>query len=132
MSWSGVKKHTNNAEIKAWCEEMSIKNYTINDKGEIDVNGNVDLSYKDIEELPYKFGEINGYFDIDYCKKLISLKNCPHKVVGYFSCDECVKINLLEMCPREVGGDFFCRHCKQKFTKEKILSLCKIGRCVYL
>jgi hypothetical protein len=33
MSWSGVKQQVNKAEIEAWCEEMGIKNYTINSKG---------------------------------------------------------------------------------------------------
>ena len=60
MSWKGVKKQTNIEDIKAWCEEMGIKNYTINDKGEIDVDGGVDLQYKEFEELPYKFGEVRG------------------------------------------------------------------------
>ena len=64
MSWSGVKKQTNIEDIKAWCEEMDIKKYTINSKGEIDVDGDVNLQYEEFEELPYKFGEINGYFSL--------------------------------------------------------------------
>ena len=63
-AWSGVKKHTNNVEIEAWCEEMGIQNYTINDKGEIDVDGGVNLDNKDFEELPYKFGTVKGWFSL--------------------------------------------------------------------
>ena len=57
-AWSGVKKQSIKAEIEAWCEEMGIKNYTINSKGEIDVNGNIDLADKDFKEL-WRVG-ING------------------------------------------------------------------------
>ena len=46
MSWNGIKKQVNKAEIEAWCEEMGIKNYTINSKGEIDVDGSVSFTYK--------------------------------------------------------------------------------------
>ena len=38
MSWSGVKKQTNIENIKAWCEEMGIKDYTVNLQGEIEVD----------------------------------------------------------------------------------------------
>ena len=55
MSWNGVKKYTNKAKIESWCEEMGIESYTINSKGEIDVNGFVDLDGRDFKELPYKF-----------------------------------------------------------------------------
>ena len=131
MSWSGVKKHTNNAEIKAWCEEMSIKNYTINDKGEIDVDGKVDLWYKDFKELPYKFGRVKGFFNVYGCKNLISLKNCPHSTFG-FSCSSCSQLDSLEGCPKKIKGDFWCMCCQREFTEEEIRSLCQIGGCVYL
>src|SRR5574344_803005 len=118
MSWSGVKKQVNKAEIEAWCEEMGIENYTINSQGEIDVDGGVDLSEIEFEKLPYKFGIVTGYFDIGYNKKLISLKNCPDKVEIWFGCSHNPKIDSLEGCPKEVGGTFYCDKCKQKFTKE--------------
>ena len=108
-AWSGVKKHTNNAEIEAWCEEMGIKNYTINSQGEIDVDGYVNLDDKEFKELPYKFGIVDGYFSLDGCKNLISLKNCPDVV----------------------RRTFYCRSCKQKFTEEEVKALCKVkGRIV--
>ena len=83
-AWSGVKKQTNIENIKAWCDEMGIKNYTINSKDEIDVDGSVSLDNKDFKELPYKFGKVDGYFSIVECKNLISLKNCPDFVEGVF------------------------------------------------
>ena len=86
-AWSGVKKQSYEQEVKSWCEEMGIKNYTINSKGEIDVDGSVWL-YKflkknDFKELPYKFGRVTGYFDISNNPNLTSLKNCPDKVEDF-------------------------------------------------
>ena len=126
-AWSGVKKHTNNVEIEAWCEEMGIKRYTINDKGEIDVDTNVMLYKKDLKELPYKFGRVNSSFDIGSNQNLTSLKNCPNYVRDSFACDFCPKLESLEGCPTKVGGDFHCYNCKRRFTKEEVESLCKVG-----
>ena len=131
MSWSGVKKHTNNAEIEAWCEEMGIKKYTINSQGEIDVDGGVNLDYKDFKELPYKFGKVTGYFSLGNCKNLTSLKNCPNKVEGYFSCSFGEVLDSLEGCPKEVKVDFYCRGCKRKFVEEEIKSLCKVKMYIW-
>ena len=126
MSWSGVKKQINKAEIEAWCEEMDIKNYTINSKGEIDVDGSVDLSRKDFEKLPYKFGIIKGYFDIGGNQNLKSLTNCPNSVGNYFSYSSCKELDSLEGCPKKVDGDFYCGNCKRKFTRKQVSSLCEV------
>ena len=127
-AWSGVKKQSNNANIEAWCEEMGIRNYTINSKGEIDVNGGVDLNKSNFKELPYKFGRVTGYFEIEMCENLLSLKNCPEEVGGYFSCYHCSKLDSLEGCPKEVNHSFYCYDCKQKFTEEEVKSLCKVKK----
>ena len=127
-AWSGVKKHTNNAEIEAWCEEMGIRNYTINSKGEIDVDGNVDLSEMKFKELPYKFSSVNGYFSLGSCKNLTSLKNCPDFVGESFNCSLCRKLDSLEGCPKEVGGTFFSNNCKREFTEEEVRSYCKVNK----
>ena len=124
-TWSGVKRQSIKADIEAWCEEMGIRNYTINDKGEIDVDWDVDLKNNDFEELPYKFGIVKGYFSLDKCKNLISLKNCPVEVGCEFSCRYCKKLDSLEGCPKEVGGNFWCEGCKRKFIKQEVVSFCK-------
>ena len=126
MSWSGVKKYTNNVEIESWCDEMHISNYTINSQGEIDVNGEVDLKYSDFEELPYKFGKVKGYFSVMMCLNLTSLKNCPDYVGNYFDVDDCPQLDSLEGCPKEVNDSFFCNRCKCEFTEEEVKSLCKV------
>ena len=132
MSWSGVKRQSIKAEMEAWCEEMGIKNYTINSQSEIDVKGGVDLQYSDFKELPYKFGTVTGYFDLEMCENLKSLKGSPRFVGGSFYCLGCKNLDSLEGCPKEVNGYFNCRDCKQKFTKEEVLSLCKAKNNVYI
>ena len=85
------------------------------------------LRYQKFEELPYKFGTVNGNFDVDNCKNLISLKNCPDYVHNSFSCSKCTRLDSLEGCPKEVKGNFYCDKCKRKFTKEEVKSLCKVN-----
>ena len=136
MSWNGVKKQSYEQEIKSWCDEMGIKNYTINSQGEIDVDGDVWL-YKfmkknDFKELPYKFGKVTGYFDIGNNLNLTSLKNCPDSVGYYFSCSECPQLDSLEGCPKKVEGNFWCDDCKEKFTEKEVNSLCKVKKKIFV
>ena len=125
-AWSGVKKHTNNAEIEAWCDKIGVRKYNINDEGKIDVDRFVNLFKKDFKEIPYKFGKVNDFFTLQNCKNLTSLKKCPDIVTGNFRCSGCSQLDSLEGCPKEVWGDFWCNDCKRKFTIEEVLSLCKV------
>ena len=127
-AWSGVKQQSLKSDIEAWCEEMKIRNYTINSQGEIDVDGNVSLRYSDFKELPYKFGTVRGWFQLANNKNLKSLKNCPNIVVSVFDVDDCIQLNSLEGCPKKVYASFYCRRCKGQFTKEEVMSLCKVGK----
>ena len=127
MSWNGVKKQSIKADIEAWCEEMGIEDYTINSKGEIDVDGGVFLNGKNFKELPYKFGTVTDYFKLSYNKNLTSLKNCPNIVTELFACDFCPRLDSLEGCPKDVGGHFYCGGCKRKFTKKEVKSLCRVN-----
>ena len=110
-AWSGVKQQSLNPDIESWCEKMKIKNYTLNFKGEIDVDGGVRLQSNRIKELPYKFGRVSGDFNIGYNTGLISLKNCPNIVDGIFDCQGCKKLTTLEGAPQEVNSVFYCRDC---------------------
>ncbi len=115
-----------NFKIHNLCKEYHIKNYTINDDMSISVDGNVDLSYRNLKFIPIKFKEVSGHFSCR-CNKLISLKNCPETVGGFYCshnhltslkyCPETVgddfdcdnnKLTSLEGCPKEVGGYFSC------------------------
>ena len=129
MSWNGVKKYTNNTNIKAWCDEMGIENYIINSKGEIDVDGEVDLSGKDFKELPYKFGKVKGYFNLDGCENLISINNCPNEIYGYFSIEYCTNFECItNVHIKRILRTFYCRYNKNDVTPNQVEYLCnKIG-----
>ena len=94
--------------IKAWLDEHNIKNYTINSKGEIDVDGDVNLSGRGLTELPsyIQFGTVKGNF---FCNNnnLTTLKGAPKEVGGDFEC-KYNKLTTLKGAPKEVGGDFIC------------------------
>ena len=126
MSWSGVKNQVNKSDIESWCEEMRIKNYTINSQGEIDVDECVNLDGRCIKELPHKFGTIIGYFSVNNCD-LISLKNCPNVVYDFFDCNNNKDLDSLKGCPKEIRGNIHCVHCQREFTKKEISSLSKVG-----
>ena len=92
--------------ISLICEKYNIENYTINDDGSIDVNGDVDLYNCNLTELPLRFNKVTGYF---HCggNKLTSLKGCPKWVGGFFYCTN-NNLTSLEFSPDYVGGFFNC------------------------
>lgn len=45
------------------CKKYNIHNYTINSDMSIDVDGNVDISNKNLSKLPLKFSVVDGIFD---------------------------------------------------------------------
>lgn len=96
--------------IKAWLEEHGIKNYTINNKGEIDVDGDIELTYMNIKEFPsfIQFGTVKGNFDCKH-NNLTSLKGVPREVKGDFDC-ACNDLTSLEGAPEKVGRSFDCAH----------------------
>ena len=96
--------------ISLICKQYGIENYTVNDDGSIDVNGDVELSFKDLTELPLTFNKVSGSFDCDY-NKLTTLKGCPRWVGGSFSC-QYNQLTSLEFSPDYVGGYFNCRYNK--------------------
>ena len=73
--------------IKRWLKKYGITNYTFNSVGEIDINGDVNLTYRSLKKLPFyiQFGKINGYFTCSL-NKLISLKGMPKEVDRNFNC----------------------------------------------
>jgi len=77
------------SDIDSLCKKYRISNYTINEDGTVDVDGNVILYasyYVDkLTKLPLKFGKVSGDF------------LCTHQ-----------ELKTLEGCPKWVGGDFTC------------------------
>ena len=93
-------------DIDSLCKKYRIDNYTINDDGSIDVNGNVDLSSKKLMKLPLTFKHVSGNF---YCEnnQLTTLEGSPKTVGGYFYCNN-NQLTSLEGSPNSVGGSFWC------------------------
>ena len=92
--------------ISSICKKYNIKNYTINDDGSIDVNGDVNLSKKGLTELPLRFNKVTGYFHCGM-NKLTSLKGCPRWVGSWFICSR-NELPSLEFVPEYVGSSFYC------------------------
>jgi hypothetical protein len=88
------------------CEQYGITNYTINDDGSIDVNGDVRFYIKGLTELPLTFNKVSGVFS---CKNnnLTTLKGSPKWVGKWFKCSS-NKLTSLEFSPKYVGGSFSC------------------------
>jgi hypothetical protein len=88
------------------CEKYNIENYTINDDGTIDVDGDVNFHHNELTELPIRFNKVTGYFDCGY-NRLTTLKGSPKWVGGDFDCYN-NQLTSLEFSPEYVGGDFYC------------------------
>ena len=97
-----------NEDIHYICKKYVIENYTINDDGSIDVDGNVYLSGKGLTELPLKFGKVSRNF---YChnNQLLSLEGSPHEVGGEFNCSN-NQLTSLEGAPEKVRRSFYCHN----------------------
>jgi len=92
-------------EIHEICKKYKIENYTINN-GIVDVDGDVDLSFKKLSKLPLHFGVIDGGFTCSH-NKLTSLDGAPNKVNGDFDCRN-NQLKSIEGAPNEVNGSFWC------------------------
>lgn len=93
-------------KIESWCNTYDLGRYNINDDGSIDVNGDVDLYNLKLRELPFKFNNVFGEFNIEM-NYLESLKNCPDSV-GNFYCGLNNHLTNLEFSPKIVKGSFGC------------------------
>jgi hypothetical protein len=92
-------------EIHKLCEQYDIQNYTINN-GLVDVEGDVDVGFWRMDELPLRFGSVTGSFDCT-SMGLTTLKGCPHTVGTSFYCGS-NRLTSLEHCPVSIGTFFNC------------------------
>ena len=92
--------------IEEICEKYNIRNYTINEDGSIDVDGDVNLYSRGLTELPLKFNKVTSDFNCSD-NKLKSLKGSPKIVFGTFRCTGC-GLTSLEYSPEYIGVDFLC------------------------
>ena len=97
---------TTREEVIEVCNRYRINNYTINDDLSIDVEGHVNLAYKNLEYLPLRFNYVSGDFSC-YDNKLKTLEGCPQTVSGSFDCYR-NKLITLEGSPSVVNGNLIC------------------------
>lgn len=90
-------------ELIKLLDSLNIENYTIDNNMIVNVNGDVNISDMGIKEIPFKFGEITGEFNIAV-NRLESLNNMPLKVGGDFNCSKNL-LKSLDGCPKYIGGD---------------------------
>ncbi len=84
-------------------------NVTIDDQGQITVDG--DVIVKRMTEIPLeiKLLEVTGNFGL-YSNPIIqSLEGAPQRVGGDFYCTDNLKLQSLRGAPERVGGNFDCR-----------------------
>lgn len=112
-------------DIEELCDIFNIENYTINNKGLVDVRGSVVLAHlmsspvwidfyndKGLKKgylPPIKFGEVLGSFDCSN-SGLVSLEGSPIKVGGFY----CHRNNLSSLLggPQFVSDSYDCSHNK--------------------
>ncbi len=115
-------------KTKTWLEAMGVKSYTIRDDLTVDVDGDVDISFKKLKKIPVQFGVVSGVFNCNE-NKLISLKGSPRRCAMFQCCrnqivnlinapDECGLFDCsdnhlfsLEGAPKTVAN-FNCSHCR--------------------
>ena len=93
-------------EIHDICKKYDIRNYIINPDGSIDVNGNVDLTYRDLTKIPIKFNKVSGWFKVSF-NNLESLENSPIEVGGHFHCSNNNLKDLIDL-PSKILGPVRC------------------------
>ncbi len=88
-----------------FCEEHKIYHYEIDGQGRINTSYSVSLSDLGLEELPVKFGIVEGSFNISR-NKLTNLKGLPEIVNGALSVNS-NKLTSLEGCPKKVQHEMY-------------------------
>lgn len=103
-------------KAKKWLKDFDknshINTYMFDDDGEnliIHVQGNLDISKNKFEKLPYKFGSIDGSFNISECG-LLTLQNGPTEVSKDFIASH-NQFKSLVGCPEYIGQNFDIQYC---------------------
>lgn len=91
--------------IEQICIQYQIENYSINPDGSIDVDGNVDLSSRNLFILPLKFRRVLGNFNVQN-NQLTNLYGSPIAVGGNFNSFNNQLTNFTNG-PKWVGGDLY-------------------------
>lgn len=93
------------SKIKEELYRYGIEKYTINEDGIVDVDDDVNLSNRNLDRIPFKFGKVSGDFII-ISNCLESLEGSPYYVGGEFAC-QFNKLKNLKGSPIEVSKNFY-------------------------
>lgn len=88
--------------IEKILDDFNIVNYTINSDETIDVDGSVNLSFKNIHRLEIQFNKVSGNFSISG-NPLTTMKGFPKYIEGTLNCN-LTGLETLEYFPEYVGG----------------------------
>lgn len=144
----------NPKEIINWCVGHGLDHCTVDSKGKINSSKGVKLDGFGDDELPYKFGVVDGFFSVSNCNNLLSLKNFPDEVKGSVYCKNNKKLASLEgiagrvkenfictgnpslislkFAPKVVDGDFDCKNCGAKLTDIDVRRVSKVKGNIYV
>jgi hypothetical protein len=88
-------------------DEVCLGDWVINEKGEVDVDGSVNIrkSNSFFEKIPLKFGNVKYNFSCDRVG-LTTLENCPNSVGGGFYCNDNY-FTSLEYLPQFIGRGIY-------------------------
>ncbi len=70
-------------ETRSWLDRMDVDDYTINDDLTVDVIGDVEIAYRDLELIPVQFGVVDGLFNCAE-NRLVSLRGLPRKCLEVY------------------------------------------------
>ena len=103
-------------EIKTWLDYFGVNNYTIHDDLIVDVDESVFLAFLKIDEIPFQFGKVKGYFDISN-NNLTSLIGSPFEVTSdaNFSHN---RLKSLQYCPKIIGADLLLGEHSDSFEQK--------------
>ena len=90
--------------------DLGLKKFKVQSDGKVDVMGDVDITYRRLEILPIKFGNISGNFDCSN-NRLRDLKNCPEFVDGIFNCGSNY-IENIDNLPKKIGQHLYLNNNK--------------------
>ena len=110
-------------ELKSLIKNPTSKKepYTINEKGEVDVHGNLEwLGTSKVTAksfLPLQIGTVDGYFSCAN-SHIESLEGGPRIICGTLLLLNCDELKTLKGAPERIDLSFYCRHCTKLETIE--------------
>ncbi len=89
-------------------QTFGIIQYSINEDGSIDCDQDVIMNSKRLNDIPFNFNKITGFFTI-ISNNIKSLKNCPKYISSDFDCPY-NQLTSLEYGPEYVGRNYYCNN----------------------